>query len=87
MAEDSLDYGSGHLVLAVLLTILCIGAIPLAIIGSKFEWFRKFCERKSSNKKVGAVRMTDLERSQQDDEHLTNKIWAGPGQDVEVGKV
>ena len=89
MAEDSLDYGSGHLVLAVLLTILCIGAIPLAIIGSNFEWFRKFCERKSSNKKVGAVRMTDLERSlaQQGDEHLSDKIWAGPGQDVEVGKV
>ena len=87
MAEDSLFYGSGHMVVAVLLTVLCIGAIPLAVFGSRFEWFRRFCHRKTSNQQVGAVKMSDLEKSQRGDEDLTDRVWAGPEQDVEAGKV
>jgi len=76
MAISKIPYGGFHIFVAILLTILCIGAIPAAVIGSRFSKFRRFCNRKV-NSDIGPVKMTELEKSTEEDETNCQDVEAG----------
>ena len=76
MAESEKFYGGFHIFIAILLTILCIGAIPAAVIGSRFPQFRRFCNR-NVNSGIGPVKMKELEKSTEKDETDCQDVEAG----------